>query len=112
MLLNEVEHILSKRYLEKIQSLPQKGFTTGSSSIDAALILSECTSEAKNVRKSLILATLDAQKAFDVVDHCIPLRKLVSDGPQVRQCSRVGPVLYQKKKITGDDWLMNNSMLT
>ena len=51
------------------QSRLQKGFTPGRSSIDAALILSECIAEAKNERKPLIVATLDAQKAFDVLDH-------------------------------------------
>ena len=95
ILLKVVEYILNRRHnaqLEKTQSHLQKGFTAGSSSIDAALILSECISEAKNMCKPLILATLDAQKAFDVVDHCILLRKLYSDG------------------ITGDDWLLLNNM--
>ncbi|MEW8547407.1 MAG: reverse transcriptase domain-containing protein, partial [Candidatus Thiodiazotropha sp.] len=90
-----VEHILNKRHnarLGESQSHLQKGFTAGSSSIDAALILSECIAEAKNMDKPLILATLDAQKAFDVVDHCILLRKLFSDG------------------ITGDDWLLLHNM--
>ena len=64
ILLKIVEHILNRRHnaqLEKTQSHLQKGFTAGSTSIDAALILSECISEAKNMRKPLILATLDAQ---------------------------------------------------
>ena len=68
------------------QSRLQKGFTVGSSSI-AALILSECIAEAKNTRKPLVVATLDAQKGFDVVDHTILLRKLFHDG------------------ITGANWL-------
>ena len=90
-----LEHILNRRHnaqLEKTQSHLQKGFTAGSSSIDAALILSECISQAKNMRKPLILATLDAQSTFDVVDHCILLRKRYSDG------------------ITGDDWFLLNDM--
>ena len=91
ILLKVVEHILNRRHnaqLEKTQSHLQKGFTAGSSSIDAALILSECISQVK----PLILATLDAQSTFDAVDHCILLRKRYSDG------------------ITGDDWLLLKDM--
>ena len=58
------------------------------------MILSECIAEAKNTRKTLILATLDAQKAFDVVDHNILLRRLYFDG------------------IIGDNWLLLNDMYT
>ena len=66
--------------LDKSQSDLQKGFTAGHSSIDAALILSECIAEAKNSKKPLIVAMLDAQKAFDVVDHDLLLRRLFFDG--------------------------------
>lgn len=71
-------NLVNKRHndnLEKTQSLLQKVFTTGSSSLDAALILSEYI-RSKNVHTLLILATLDTQKTFDVVDHCILLRNL------------------------------------
>ena len=97
VLLKITEHILNKRHtniLEKSQSQLQKGFTPGSSSIDAALILSECIAEAKNTCKPLILATLDAQKAFDVVDHNILLRRLYFD------------------RIIGDNWLLLIDMYT
>ena len=97
ILLKVVEHIMNKRHnliLGESQSRLQKGFTAGSSSIDAALILSECIAEAKNSHKPLIVATLDAQKAFAVVDHTILLRKLFHDG------------------IKGDNWLLLNDMYT
>lgn len=44
------------------------------------------------MHRPLILATLDAQKAFDVVNHTILLKKLFQDG------------------IKGDDWLLLNDM--
>ena len=92
-----IEHILNGRHnviLDKSQSVLQKGFTSGGSSIDAGLILSECMSEAKNENKPLVVATLDAQKAFDVVDHDTLLRRLFLDG------------------ITGPDWLLLRDMYT
>ena len=54
----------------------------------AALILSECINEAKNTKTTLYMTALDAQKAFDVVDQELLMRKLYLDG------------------IQGDDWLL------
>ena len=62
------------------QSRLQKGFTAGSSTMGAALILIECINEAKNEEEPLFVATLDVQKAFDVVNHELLLRKLYLDG--------------------------------
>ena len=76
------------RVSHPMQLFIQKSFTAGLSAIDAALILSKCISEAKNIRKPYILAP----KAYSVVDHFIFLRKLFYDG------------------ITGDDWLLLNDM--
>ena len=78
VLLKVIEHVLNIRHNAKLdpsQLRLQKGFTSGRSSIDAALILSECIAEAKNERMPLIVATLDAQKAFNVVDHKLLLRR-------------------------------------
>ena len=86
-----LEHILNERHnkiLLETQSRLQKGFTSGSSSMGAALILSECINEAKDRRDQLYVATLDVQKAFDVVNHELLLRKLYLDG------------------IRGNDWLL------
>ena len=83
VILKVIEHILNRRHfviLDYSQSSIQKGFTQGRSSIDVALILLECISEAKNEKKSLIVATMDAQKAFKVVGHDILLRRLYLDG--------------------------------
>ena len=58
VVLEVIEHILNRRHnaiLDKSQSSLQKGFTPGRSSIDAALILSECIDEAKNSKKPLIV---------------------------------------------------------
>ena len=53
-----------------------------------ALILTECINEAKNRKETLFVSTLDVQKAFDVVNHELLLRKLYLDG------------------IRGNDWVL------
>ena len=91
VLLKILEHILSKRHNKifiETQSRLQRGFTQGCSSVNAALILTECILESKNLKQDLLLTTLDTQKAFDVVDQNSLLRKLYLDGVQ------------------GDDWLL------
>ncbi|MCG8110719.1 MAG: reverse transcriptase family protein, partial [Candidatus Thiodiazotropha endolucinida] len=91
VLLKILEHILNSRHnriLQDSQSRLQKGFTAGCSSLNAALILTECVLEASNMKQDLFLTTLDTQKAFDVVDQNSLLRKLYLDG------------------IHGDDWLL------
>ena len=79
VLLKVLEHVLNRRHnkiLEETQSKLQKGFTEGCSSLSAAVILTECILESKNNKQDLLLTTLDTQKAFDVVDHNSPLRRL------------------------------------
>ena len=49
------------------QSSMQRGFSNGSSSTNAALIVSELMNEARDSKKELFIASLDARKAFDVV---------------------------------------------
>ena len=55
---------------------------------------SECINESKQQTKPLYVATLDVQKAFDVVDHISLPRKLYLDG------------------ISGDDWLLMKDLYT
>lgn len=91
ILLKIIEHVLNTRHnppLLKTQSKLQKGFTEKTSSMNAAMILSECINESNVQKKPLYVAALDVQKAFDVVDHDSLLRKLYLDG------------------ISGDDWLL------
>ena len=95
VILKIIEHILSNRHnpnLQLTQSKLQKGFTEKTSSMNAAMILSECINESKLQKKPLYVAALDVQKAFDVVDHDSLLRKLYLDG------------------ITGDDWLFTKDL--
>ncbi|MCW4345831.1 MAG: reverse transcriptase family protein [Candidatus Thiodiazotropha endolucinida] len=97
VILKLLEHILNERQNKTFlttQSRLQKGFTAGSSSMGAALILTECINEAKDKKETLFVATLDVQKAFDVVNHELLLRKLYIDG------------------IRGNDWLLVRDIYT
>lgn len=100
--------ILNKRHnvhLEKTWSFLQKSFTSGSSSTDAALILSECIFKAKNMPRPLILATLETKKPLHIVYHCILLRNLFSDeqlmtnGSSWTACPWTWPWLSSEKLI-------------
>ncbi len=70
-----LENIYREREQEKSHPL-QFGFTKGLSPTMAALVLSEAITEAKSSKRDLFVATLDSQKAFDVVSHPSLLRKL------------------------------------
>ena len=97
VILKVLEHILNRRHNEILnpsQSRLQRGFTTGCSSLNAAVIVSECIQESKNTKQNLLFTTLDAQKAFDVVDQNLLLRRLYLDG------------------IHGDDWLLIKDLYT
>ncbi len=74
------------------QSRLQKGFTKGCSSNNAALLVSEVINEGKDAKKPVYMATLDAEKAFDVVYHDILFEKMYTCG------------------ITGDVWLLIQDM--
>ena len=83
VILKVQEHFLNNRHskiLEPSQSRFERGFTSGCSSLNAAVILTECIRELKNMKQNLLLTTLDAQKAFVVVDHNSLLRRLYLDG--------------------------------
>ena len=97
VLLKILEHILNARHNEiflSTQSRLQRGFTEGCSSINAAVILTECVLESSNNKQDMWLTTLDTQKAFDVENHGSLLRRLYLDG------------------IRGDDWLLIKDMYT
>ena len=78
-----LEQVLQRRtedILIQNQSRLQRGFTKKSSSINAALLISEMQNEAKDQREPLTLVTLDAAKAFDVVWQGSLLRKIFLEG--------------------------------
>lgn len=54
----------------------QRGFTAETSSLSAALLVSELINDAHDYKKDLFIASLDARKAFDVVNHASLLRRL------------------------------------
>ena len=62
------------------QSDQQYCFTKGLTPTMTSLILSEAEEDARMREKPLYIATLDTQKAFDVVDHNVLLNKLYEEG--------------------------------
>ena len=62
------------------QSQFQYGFTKGLSPSMASLLLSEAVLDAKMCNRPIYIATLDAQKAFDVVSHPVLMVKLYEQG--------------------------------
>ena len=73
-----LEHLILGRTKTKFgdhQSDLQFGFSEGMSPVMASLCLTEAIAEAHESRRGLVVACLDAQKAFDVVDHnCLRLK--------------------------------------
>ena len=69
-----LEKVLQKRtesLLTRNQSRLQRGFTKKSSSVNAALLISEVQNEAKDKGEFLTLIMLDAAKAFDVAGRLL-----------------------------------------
>ena len=58
----------------------QYGFSEGRSGVHAAFILNECINESREMKTPLYAASLDAQKAFDVLRHESLLDKLHEKG--------------------------------
>ena len=54
----------------------QFGFTEGLSPLMASLLISEGKAESSDQKSTVYMATLDSQKAFDVVHHSILLDNL------------------------------------
>ena len=90
-----IESIIKDRTEPKLlpsQSKLQRGFTEKYSSLNAAFIVSQAIEHHKELKEVLMLLTLDAQKAFDKLNHELLFNKLYHDG------------------ITGDLWLLLRNM--
>ena len=75
MILKRSDPILSVN-----QSRLQRGFTRNSSSVNAALIITEAQNEAVDLREDLHFVTLDEAKAFAVVWQDSLMRKIYNAG--------------------------------
>ena len=70
------QHLATPSRLHRMQF----GFTSGKNGLQAAFILMESIAEAKDNGETLFCASLDVQKAFDVVRHSSLLDKLYERG--------------------------------
>ncbi|MEW8544512.1 MAG: reverse transcriptase domain-containing protein, partial [Candidatus Thiodiazotropha sp.] len=80
-----IDSIIKTRIVDQLdstQSSLQRGFTSGTSPLNAALILEEARRESKDQKKPFILVLLDAKSAFDVVNHKNMMRRLFHCGIQ------------------------------
>ena len=75
--------------LDSTQSSLQRGFTAGTSPLNAALILEEARRESKDQKKPFILLLLDAKSAFDVVNHRNMMRRFYHCGIQYAHWSLI-----------------------
>lgn len=79
-IISKVLDSIIKKRLDNIftpkQNSQQRGFTDNSSSLNAAFLITETILWSKQQKQPLYLTTLDAQKAFDTVDHEILFNKL------------------------------------
>ena len=78
-----IQSILKDRIesqFKPIQNPLQRGFTEGVSSLSAAFLVSEAIAENTEAKNPLILITLDAEKAFDRLNHDILFNKIYHGG--------------------------------
>ncbi len=66
--------------MNKNQNFMQFGFSEGLNPVMATLCITKTIAEARDNHTPLMVATLDIEKAFDVVDHDILRIKLNSAG--------------------------------
>jgi hypothetical protein len=78
-----IEKLLKKKIapaIEAKQNPLQRGFTKGTPPLNAALLMQEAINQAKQEKRTLFMAFLDAKAAFDVVDQTSLMRKLYLTG--------------------------------
>ena len=85
--------------LKDSQNRFQKGFTRGTSPLNAALIMHEAILDASITKTTRYIAMLDATKAFDVVSHKSLLRKLYDDGIKGPLWSMVADTFVDAKSL-------------
>ena len=85
----------SQKLVLKTQNRAQRGFTTGSSLMNSALIVEECCRDAKDKNIDFQLILLDAKAAFTLnIFYCSKRQK---DKTQVKQLRQSSPITYISK---------------
>jgi hypothetical protein len=64
------------------QNKLQRGFTQKASSLNTTFIVTQTTNHYREISNEIFIITLDAQKAFDKVNHELLFNKLYHDGIQ------------------------------
>ena len=75
--------MLQKHQESLTQSELQFGFTKSQNPVMTSLVLTAAIAEARDQDTPLYVATLDASKAFDVVDHTSLKRRLYLSNPEL-----------------------------
>ena len=66
------------------QNKLQRGFTQKASSLNTAFIVTQTTNHYREMSNELFIITLDAQKAFDKVNHELLFNKLYHDADGIQ----------------------------
>ena len=108
-----IDSVIKIGQLDSTQSALQRGFTSGTSPLNAALILEEARRESKDQKKPFILVLLDAKVAFDVVNHGNMMRRLYHSGIQDTHWSLINSLhtnATTSVKWRGDPYLVEQGI--
>jgi hypothetical protein len=93
-----LKHELQETIDSRVNHL-QFGFSSGKSPSMASLLITEAVNDASINKKSLYIASLDAWKAFDVVDQQLLLRKLHEAGTSTSMWKMIDSMYQDSEEV-------------